>query len=500
MEQRLLGIMLDRPETIRAVSAVLGKSPPCFSRHGHSEVYRTILELGAATDPVMVSGRLSDEAKRSLERPDSYLAGCVDLSIGYNTPSQAEQVARLLQSAHHVRTSLAACQNVTFAIQSGDDPSEELAHLANELDMARAGDTRIQPVTMAQLRSMTLIPPDPILGRGILSKGDWGLIHARENHGKTWAILELAACMATGRPWFGIDVPQRFRVGVFSLEMGRYFAFQRMDPIIQAVIDWESDAELAEAESWIFWVTKDEAPFFDILAPANQAWLCDWAASNKIDVLILDPLAQFFRGEETREGMAPLIEFLTTFPSRSGGCTPIVSHHDRKSGNQGDLGDHASTARGSVAFIGSARCSFHLVLRDVERKIVELVCDKASNAPKPEPIWLRHEDDGRLVLTKAPRTKAQEAVERAIAYLATVPEAGTDDVAAACSRTTEWARKRLKDLEEEGRVWAKKVRREDGKGWTTVWGLSERSNIQNADENGCLVDDNSSNGNYIDPF
>lgn len=501
MERRLLGIMLEQPRLIPAIEDVLGRDSSIFARYGHGEVYRSILELGPATDIEMVVGRLSDEATRALEKPVTYLAQCQDLAYGYTTKDQAAHAARLLRSSRHARTALHLCKTAAADLDGGADPSAMLAQLATELDLARADDQRIVPISQADLAALEIAPPDSILGNGILSIGDWGLIHAREGVGKTWAILELAACLAAGKPWFGLHVPRRFRVGICSLEMGRYHARSRLGTVMDAFgFDEESRASV---ERDILWITKDECPVLDICKPTNQAWLVDWCAGEGVHVLFLDPLSQFFFGDEnSREGVATLLHFLQSFPSRSNGCTPIVSHHDRKQSQQGDQGDHASAARGSVALMGSARSSFRLVRMGEEPgSPIQLVCDKSNNAPRPAPIWLRQDDTtGRLVLGSAPQTRAQLAVDRVLEFLSSVPEASTEEVAETCHRTPEWTRKTLKRLEEEGETWAKQARREDGKGWKTIWGLSERSTFQQRSKLDDLERGNYNNANDIDPF
>src|SRR5690606_29001242 len=106
IEKRILGIMLQEPTLIPTIEGVLGRDSSVFARYGHAEVYRSMLDLGPATDIELVIGRLSDEATRALEKPASYLASCQDLAYGHTTKGQAEHAARLLRSSQHSRRAL----------------------------------------------------------------------------------------------------------------------------------------------------------------------------------------------------------------------------------------------------------------------------------------------------------------------------------------------------------------------------------------------------------
>lgn len=497
IERRLLGIMLERPETIAVVDPILGSEPTAWTRFGHAAIYGAIKSLGLAADVPMVLGRLSDEIRRALERPAEYMAQCQDIAFGFTTKAQAENQARLLRSSQHLRKALRGCQLIAGAVEAGDDAAPILAALASDLDLARADDRRIVPVSQAELSALDLLPPDSILGNGILSIGDWGLIHAREGVGKTWAILELAACLASGRPWFGIPVSKRFRVAICSLEMGRYHARQRLATVLDA-FDFDEEARMT-IESSILWITKDECPVLDICNPANQAWLVDWCTGHGVEVLILDPLSQFFFGDEnSREGVAQLLRFLQSFPSRANGCTPIVSHHDRKQGQQGDQGDNASAARGSVAVMGSARSSFRLVRKGEEpNSPIVLICDKSNNAPRPAEIWLRQDEEtGRLLLGKNLSKKADRLREDILECLAE-GDAFPEDLAARLHKGDRTIETRLRELEADDLAYPKRVKPEGSKRYRNLWTAINSAQSQNGANSSAAPFDNGDNS-YAD--
>src|SRR5690606_10725384 len=97
-----------------------------------------------------------------------YLASCQDLAYGHTTKGQAEHAARLLRSSQHSRRALSLAKIAASNLDAGEDPSQQLAQLATELDLARADDQRIVPISQAELAALDIPPPDSIVGNGIL--------------------------------------------------------------------------------------------------------------------------------------------------------------------------------------------------------------------------------------------------------------------------------------------------------------------------------------------
>lgn len=471
LELRLLGSALADPDRrVPIVSRILGERPQ-FGNMAHAAIWRGIQELGPAADFSLVYQRMSDEAKRAVTA-----IGGVDrledaMEIGsIETLATTEYVARKLRSSAKVREAQTLIVELAQTIKDGRDPQETMLRLAESIDMARADEMRIIPRTVAQLEATQLAPPDAMLGNGILSRGDWGMIHAREGLGKTWITLELAASLCTGMSWYGLPVHGRFRVLVLSLEMGAYFMRDRFRKILDAMLDWLPEERL-QVEGQLFTVTRDDLPYCDMLEPGFTSWLAEFCKANGIDVVILDPLSEFFHGaENSRKDVAPIVKWVKEFPSLSGGCTPALIQHERKQTSQGDQGDDASASIGSVGLIASARWSFRLSKPDKEQGApYQLKCTKSNNAPMPDPIWLKREDDGRLSLTAGPSGSSDYSKREALKFLGTVTSACPEEIGAAVGMSKRWAERAMTVLHKEGQVAPVRAKREDGKGWRTLW-------------------------------
>lgn len=293
--------------------------------------------------------------------------------------------------------------------------------------------------------------PPAILGSGVFSEGDWMLFHAREGLGKTWALAQLTVSLASGRPWYGIETHDRRPVALLSLEMSTFELARRATMIVDRE-GWDADDRRVVAES-IHLLTRDDMPFANVEDPAIVEWMSEWLIERGIRVLILDPMSQFFEGDETREGLRGFIRFLTALHGHTG-TSVVLAQHDRKSSTLGDQGDHASAARGSVALIASARASFRLH-RPGEDSPTMLVCDKASNAPKPETVWLRHDAQwgGMLVSADAPASRGERTANEIVAHIASGVERTAKEIAEALGMSDRAIRSHLKALEEAGKVY-----------------------------------------------
>lgn len=90
-----------------------------------------------------------------------------------------------------------------------------------EYDMVAANETLTKtfpPLRFLQLKALVINPDDYILGRGLLRRGAWTLFTGGTGIGKSVAIDQFAACIASGKHIFGLTVSRPFKVLLLTAE------------------------------------------------------------------------------------------------------------------------------------------------------------------------------------------------------------------------------------------------------------------------------------------
>jgi len=125
---------------------------------------------------------------------------------------------------------------------------------------------------------------------GVLVKGGMLLLGGYTKVGKSFMALEIADCLAQGKPLFGITgftIPSLAQVLYAELELGQYG--------LQSRIQKKYTAENPASESLhVIYDEPDLCPD-DVLGIENLAKLIE---EHAINVLILDPAAAFVKGNE----------------------------------------------------------------------------------------------------------------------------------------------------------------------------------------------------------
>ena len=92
---------------------------------------------------------------------------------------------------------------------------------AAEQKMAKENDTLVTvfpPLRFSQLKALEINPDDSILGRGILRRGQWTLATGGTGIGKSVAVEQIAACIASGKKIFGLNVLRSYKVLLLTAE------------------------------------------------------------------------------------------------------------------------------------------------------------------------------------------------------------------------------------------------------------------------------------------
>ena len=292
---------------------------------------------------------------------------------------------------------------ITTAIISGEAPRSVIDHAVTQLSRLNGspvtGDSRFLDCSVSgdELLGKEIPEPRSLLGDGLLTEGSLMVLHGKPGLGKTWALLQLAVSLASGRAWFGLKT-EKCRVGIVELEMHAYHLRERLKTLIECVGDHEVMAG-------IDFVTK---PYLrgpvDLLDEDCRRGIASWCRRSGIKVLCFDALARCHVGMEKE--MGKLVAALDLLREEAGVAIVLV-HHERKgpTDKRRDAeDDDMDAARGgselSAGVQGAVR--FKIIGDMVMMKV-----HKVNIGPPVEPLMLKQNEQGVLCLTEA-RTPEQK--------------------------------------------------------------------------------------------
>lgn len=259
--------------------------------------------------------------------------------------------------------------------------------------------------------------------RPFLPLGKVGLFIAPGGTGKTQALTQLAVAVATGRPWLSRFQPQGGPGGVLlALGEETHDEVQRRlwnARLALGVFDKDNDARdhylanlrtlpLAGVPVQFLNRNGDPSHVFESL----RRLLTDNAPPGGWRLIILDPASRFMGLDTETDNHAAtcfiqLAEQLTDAPDAPGSVTVLLAHHTRKGSPSGK-----DWARGSSALTDGARwvaslqpypTPDHEADNAEYNGLLALSLDKSNYTPRlPEPIPLRFDQNGSLVLSRIP--------------------------------------------------------------------------------------------------
>lgn len=185
-------------------------------------------------------------------------------------------------------------------------------------------------------------PPIDWIVDGLISAGSVNVFFGEAKCGKTWALLDLAVCMANGAPWLGMATKQG-AVLVIDEESGRRRLSRRMNAILQGH-DAGPDTP----------VMAVSLAAFDLGNKEDYVHLYNLIINTGARLVIIDALADIMPGrdENAVKDTAPIFLSLRKIAEESQAAI-IVIHHSNKTGGY----------RGSSAIAGAVD-----LLLSVEKK------------------------------------------------------------------------------------------------------------------------------------
>lgn len=207
-EQSTLGAMLlSRPAIEKALELL---QPQDFYRDAHRTIFETISDLTTRDEPadlLTVAEELRTRGQLELVGGPVYLS---DLLEAVPTAAHIEYYARIVEQKAILRRLIDASAQVSgWAYEEKDEPGTVLAQAQALLeDLARRhertlGESRCRFLSTSELLSRPALQPR--VGR-LLFRNTLVAFYGEPSSGKSFAALDLALSIATGRDWHGHPV------------------------------------------------------------------------------------------------------------------------------------------------------------------------------------------------------------------------------------------------------------------------------------------------------
>lgn len=287
-------------------------------------------------------------------------------------------------------------------------------------------------------RELLQMPAPEWLVDGIVPQGGLVGIYGQPGGGKSFVAIDLALCVATGRPWQGHAVQQGFVI---------YIAAEGGVGITKRVRGWLAVNDLSPDDANIAWLTESVAVNNDADDLETLFARIDDEVEQEPTLIIIDTLARCFDGNENeQEDMGRFIAGVDRMRLVYG-ATVIIIHHTNVSG---------ARERGNTAFRGAADAMI-AIDQNKESGTIEVSCTKQKDAADFETLELMFQlvpEHDTAVIVQAGQIKANLVLNwlkvgpLSYAELKTRAEGG--DSGAAMSPAT--LKRKLRELRESGKI------------------------------------------------
>ncbi len=235
---------------------------------------------------------------------------------------------------------------------------------------------------------------------GLIKAGDLVILSARPKTAKSIVALNLAACVATGRPFLNRPTQQ-----------GRalFVAWERHDLTVQRAFEMGLDA----CEDFAVWDKRrfGVAPRVDALD-----WWREFITTNNIRLIVFDTLAHFLRPELDKvrnainayDYIGSVLERVAQIANETG-CTFLLIHHDRK--GEGDTDEQR--VLGTTALTAAADVVLQLQPLSDDAGVTALKA--TGNAIDDQTLYFAIQPDFWLEATERPAVTKEEKAANAIA-------------------------------------------------------------------------------------
>ena len=242
----------------------------------------------------------------------------------------------------------------------------------NPIDVVMGRSSLPTITRLSDLQARTIQKPEELI-EGVLHRGCKMVIGGGSKGRKTWSFIDLAVCVATGRPWWGFPTRQA-PVLYVNFELQEYFAKELFQTIL-------THYGLDEAEILI-WNLRGHAADLDQLIDELQKDM----AQHDIGLAIFDPIYKLLgdKDENAAGDMAHLMNQMERIALRQR-CAIVFGHHYRKGGP----GEGKTMDRMSGSGVFSRDPDAIITMSDLEEPDCVVVEPILRNVPPVESFGLR---------------------------------------------------------------------------------------------------------------
>lgn len=287
----------------------------------------------------------------------------------------------------------------------------------------RLGPDTPAPLDLEPFKARHLLatepPPQRYVVEGLIPEPIAAAVAAPGSTGKSYWLMQLAACVATGVPFMGQAIPEPGAVLMLGAEDDRNEMARRLHSIVHEY-QWSGNHLDSDALGENFYpmslLGQDNRLIKD--GERNEAKIQQVINAAKaiphLRLIILDPVSRFRAGEEnSNDDNTRFAEVLEHIRNETG-VTVLVAHHSRK----GADGDSVDDLRGGSAFSNALRWVATLAKVSEDRakkfgipwedaqKMVRFRVVKSNYRTDVDEQWMRRGVGGVLKLTDPPATPA----------------------------------------------------------------------------------------------
>ena len=217
--------------------------------------------------------------------------------------------------------------------------------------------SRFKPYSLSELATL---PAPSWLVDDVLPDNSLATMYGQPSGGKTFAALDMALCVATGRSWHGHPTKQRQVV---------YVASEGFSGVRTRVEAWQKHHGLNAGN---FSVVKEAVQLLDT-SEVTELIQAIQAESLEPGLLVIDTFARSFAGDEnSAQEVGSAITALARI-QKALGCTVMVVHHSGKAGGA------KAQERGSSALRGAMDAMIH-VWKSGSKNFVQIASAKQKEA------------------------------------------------------------------------------------------------------------------------
>ena len=413
-EVAVLGGMIQDPDQVEPVRALLGRRD--FYRPAHGHVFEAILEEHAArstVDLLLLRGRLEETGRLEEVGGVEYLSHLV---VQVPSAASTEHYARVVRTHAARRSAITAGHELIRMAQEGGPLGAYRARVDRVLtQIEAAAGTPLSTGTAAQLRTKDLEPPAPLVGDRILAAGHLLIVVGDGGAGKSWLTLELAVRLAgAGGSWAEHAIHGPLRVLYLGAEETEATLLERLHVL-------EDNGLVVDGERFVYWCPGAES--LDLQDPVDRGRLEQTIRAGGFQLVVGDPLAELRVGPEANPEFLEMFRALRAVRARTGAAM-LFTHHTSKRNEHVRAGD-GDRARGGTALRNCAD-AFLVLEREGTGDRRLMFYSKLKHGPEPRPAILEpHGDGGFLFTGRVDETRARRRRLEVPALLDVLGIAGT---------------------------------------------------------------------------